>query len=110
MRAISRLKRARRPSELISRDCNTLGKCESSGNDAQPCLNKRLVMRAWLTFAASMAMNISFRFYLLAFLACRHHERLDRLMVGEDAFRIGMSSWIRGVGSPGRGEVRRRDC
>ena len=86
-----------------------MGKCESSVNDAQPCLNKRLVMRAWLTFAASMAMNISFTFYLLAFLACRHHGRLDRLMLGGDAFRIGMSFWIRGVGSPGRGEVRRGD-
>jgi hypothetical protein len=56
-----------------------------------------------------MAMNSTFTFGLLVFLTCRYKERLDRLMLGGDAFRIGMSSWIRGVGSPGRGEVRRGD-
>jgi hypothetical protein len=56
-----------------------------------------------------MAMNSTFTFGILVFLTCRYQERLDRLMLGGDAFRIGRSSWIRGVGSPGRGEVRRGD-
>jgi hypothetical protein len=56
-----------------------------------------------------MAMKSMFTFGLLAFLTCCQQGRLDRLRLGGDAFRDDMSSWIGGVGSPGRGEVRHGD-
>jgi hypothetical protein len=56
-----------------------------------------------------MAMNSTFTFGLPAFLTCRQQGRLDRLLLGGDAFRDDMFSWFGGVGSPGRREVRHGD-
>jgi hypothetical protein len=113
---VSRQVRWTRCKRIRKGDCNAAWECELRPA-SKPSMT---IFIRENSFAPFMGMNSAFtsegsdtetvgtltRAYLLAFLVCRHQRRLDRLVRGLDASRIGTSSGIGRAGSPGaRGGV-----